>query len=955
MKVLRWAASILAVSMMLGTGLGAAGAASGATVVTRAQWVYTFGVANHVVPVYPATPTFSDVPPSSPYYGYIEAEYQAGWIAGVGGGLFDPNGTLTRTQIAKIEVTALGDASAAQALMTTPTSFADNAQIPSWGLGYVAEAVKLGLVKGYPNNTFAPNQAITTADEPYFLSQYQAVQPTSLFSISASSQDAAVGQAVTLSASGTTSTVTYSVSSAQAAINGSTFIASAAGNYTVTGTTTTGATATVVVHVYGSPSSISISAPSSVVANGTSETTVTVKVLDQNGNLVANNQDSISLTSSNDAVVSVATSPETASGGIATFTLKSGTLVGVQSTLTASDTSRNPALTTTATVEGSSQVATSIMVTAKSAFVENNDGSGTDVFTAIVNDQSGSQVTSGVYQINFSLAGPSGVTFSNGQTTYTTAYVGNSIGSGATVTVDVAQAAQGSFTVSAESATNGITGGSASAQAVTVGAPAALSITSSTSTVNADTLANSTASASGAATILTVTAVDAHGYPAAWTGTAQVSEMLSGAAGSLELNGVTPSGQNGVVSVSFSNSSTATVYVSSAASITGNQAGSYQFTAQDSADILHSSSAASFDVTAGAPYQVSISSPQHPINVGFASPSVTVTAQVSDKEGNPVQQSGVAIGFTESGADATQTGQASLSPAVVTTNASGQASTTLTVQSYAGNSYTVSATGENGDLPSHNTASIGPITVYTTVPQSMTATLTATATGSSQVQASSSPNVTLVLLAHDQYNAQVGSDQVTITPSAGLNLTSASAAIGSNGSYDATNHTYTVTMSGGEVKLTGITAGTVGTQTVSITDISSPSSIQATAAISVVAGAFSQFLVVNSSAQNLEVNSSQLYTAFTANQAAGVEVQPSDSSGNASVAPGAEVVYLSSSASSYTFETAGGTPLAAVTVGGRLYYELDFTAGQGTQQVLYVNTTGQSGQYDNLFAQDVYP
>lgn len=956
--LLRGMALTLCVGTLVATGLDpvAAFASTTATVVTRAQWTYDFGVANNITPVYPATPTFSDVPSSSPYYGYIEAEYQAGWIAGVGGGLFDPSGPLTRTQIAKIEVIALGDGAAAQALMNTPTAFTDNAQIPSWGLGYVAEAVKLGLVKGYPNGTFAPNQAITTADEPFFLAQYKAAQPSTSFTIAASPQDAAVGQAVTLSAAGTTGTVSYSVTSSNAAINGTTFIASQPGNYAVTGTTATGATASTVVHVFGAPTALAITAPSSITANGASETAVTVKVLDANGNLVANNQDSITLTSSNQGVATVVASPESASGGIATFTLKSGSVIGVSTTLTATDSARTPNLTATASVEGASQVATAIKVTAQSAFVENNDGSGTDVFTAVVTDQSGNPLTSGVYQINFSISGASGVTFSGGQTSYTTSYVGNSSGTGATVTVDAAQAATGSFTVTASTPTSGVSSGSASAQAVTVGAPAALEITQSATSVTADTVAASTSTATGAADVLTVTAVDAHGYPVLWTGTAEVTELINGSAGNLKLNGVTPNSQNGTVAVSFSSASSATVYVSAAAAVGQNAAGTYQFSASDNAGILHASSAAALTVTPGVPYQVSITSPAHPINVGFSSPTVTVTAQIADREGNPVAQSGVAIGFTEAGATPTETGQASIAPAVVTTNASGAATATLSVESYAGNTYTVSATGENGDLPAHNTASIGPITVYTTVPQTMTASLTATATGSSQVEASQSGNVTLVVLAYNQYNAQSGSDQVTVTSSAGLNLSTATTIIGSAGTYNATSHSYTVTMSGGEVKLEGITASTIGTQTVNVVDISSPSGLETSTSISVVAGGFSQFLVVNNAGQNLALNATYSYTPFTAGQSTPVNVQPSDASGNPSPSASAETVYLSSSAGNYTFETTSGTPLTYQNVGGKLYFEITFAAGQGSQQVLYVNTTGQGGNlYDNLSAQDTAP
>jgi hypothetical protein len=44
----------------------------------------------------PATPSFSDVPSSSPYYGYIETAHANGWFAGDGAGHFSPDALLPR-------------------------------------------------------------------------------------------------------------------------------------------------------------------------------------------------------------------------------------------------------------------------------------------------------------------------------------------------------------------------------------------------------------------------------------------------------------------------------------------------------------------------------------------------------------------------------------------------------------------------------------------------------------------------------------------------------------------------------------------------------------------------------------------------------------------------------------------------------------------------------------------
>jgi photosystem II stability/assembly factor-like uncharacterized protein len=160
--------------VVAGTALARAAGAASSAIVTRAQFVEALAQAAGLQPLSPAVPSFSDVPPSSPYYGFIEAAVKAGWIEGVSPGRFDPQGSLTRAQIAKIEVTALGEGSAALSKMTASTTFSDNGSIPSWARGYIVEAVRLGLIRGYPNGSFQPDAFITAAQEPLFLAQYAA-------------------------------------------------------------------------------------------------------------------------------------------------------------------------------------------------------------------------------------------------------------------------------------------------------------------------------------------------------------------------------------------------------------------------------------------------------------------------------------------------------------------------------------------------------------------------------------------------------------------------------------------------------------------------------------------------------------------------------------------------------------------------------------------------------------
>ena len=75
---------------------------------------------------------------------------QAGPVVN-GSALFQPNGTVSRAEVAKWLVRALGKEADAQAAMTTTTSYYDDAQIPADARGYVVVATNLGLMMGFPD------------------------------------------------------------------------------------------------------------------------------------------------------------------------------------------------------------------------------------------------------------------------------------------------------------------------------------------------------------------------------------------------------------------------------------------------------------------------------------------------------------------------------------------------------------------------------------------------------------------------------------------------------------------------------------------------------------------------------------------------------------------------------------------------------------------------------------
>ncbi|MHB1506022.1 MAG: S-layer homology domain-containing protein, partial [Sulfobacillus sp.] len=851
---------------------------------------------------------------------------------------------------------ALGTAAAAAAAsyMTTATTFTDNSSIPSWARGYVVEAVKVGLVKGYPDGSFQPNNSVSSADDPFFVSQFSTAFASfsgaaSTLTVSASTTDAAVGQQVVLTstikdAAGNTvtgGTVTYSVNSTNAVLSGNTFVGSQAGNYVVTATSGT-LTGTVDIAVFGAAAMLKIVTPATVVANGVASNTVKVEVVDANGNVVANdNTDTVDLSSSNTSVLA-APSPGAAQtvNGVATFTLTSGNVALGTTTLTATMPSTSTNYTVingngpyTATVTSVAQTATAVSLSAQT-FVSNNTA-GSYAVTAFVNDQSGNPMLNGAFGINFTVTG-AGATFSNGATSETLYYEGsiNSV-NGLTATVDVPAAAVGTITVTGTSATTGISSGTVSTTAGETGAAVGLQMTQSTTTVNADTLAASTNSATAAADVLSITPVDANGHPTNFTGTVTVAETSGGlTATNVAMNGST----TGSVSVSFSAASSGSVnlYNNNASAV-----GTYDF--QASAVGLTSSPQVALVVTPGAANGVSISAPAaSPVYVGYANPTAAITAQLTDAEGNNVNLAGQTVSFATS-----NTSASSMSVASAATNASGQSSSTLTLDPTlgSGSSVTVTVTstffvnGANSTKTANQVVYLEP-----TVPTSLTASFSSTAP-------QAGTTVTLNIYGTDQYGNPSGyGTSFMVTPSAGLTLP---------GSCTASD-VCTATVAGtGHWQISGIGVSTAGTQSVTVQDLSSTSNLTAGASLSVVPAGFTQFIVVNSSSQPLAANSTNFNTGFTANSGTTVFLWGADSSNNLAPDGVAATVYVWSNASSFTFT--GGGAVAHGTVGAGtdpsgIYYAISVPANSGPIQLTYTNTTSATtAQYDNLMASTTAP
>ena len=157
------ALAVILSALVVTSGLTAASRVAAAPAdESREAFVVQLAQALNLPAMPDATPTYADLAASDPDYGYVMAASHAGWVSGLPGGRFAPMATLTREQMAKIEVVALGLQGQALNLMAERPSYDDVDCIGRWAWGYVDEATAIGILKGSPGGIFGPAQALTT-------------------------------------------------------------------------------------------------------------------------------------------------------------------------------------------------------------------------------------------------------------------------------------------------------------------------------------------------------------------------------------------------------------------------------------------------------------------------------------------------------------------------------------------------------------------------------------------------------------------------------------------------------------------------------------------------------------------------------------------------------------------------------------------------------------------------
>ncbi len=138
--------------------------------LTRAQFTTLLVKADGLAPVASRATPFADVAATAWYAPYVAAAYKAGLVAGISPTSFDPNGDLTREQLAVMLAKLLGSGVPSGNL----GRFTDASSIAPWARSGVAATVGAGLMSGYPDGAFQPTGISTRVQAAAVLAQYLA-------------------------------------------------------------------------------------------------------------------------------------------------------------------------------------------------------------------------------------------------------------------------------------------------------------------------------------------------------------------------------------------------------------------------------------------------------------------------------------------------------------------------------------------------------------------------------------------------------------------------------------------------------------------------------------------------------------------------------------------------------------------------------------------------------------
>ena len=128
---------------------------------------YAIGPAVYVDTPYKNMNYFTDVPKGSWYHDAVMWAYTKGYVSGVGNKRFNPNGLITRQEVAQILFSANENADmsdVAYAHRNIIYSYTDHSQISSWALSGMMWSVALNIIKGTSSTTLSPRKNVTRAE-----------------------------------------------------------------------------------------------------------------------------------------------------------------------------------------------------------------------------------------------------------------------------------------------------------------------------------------------------------------------------------------------------------------------------------------------------------------------------------------------------------------------------------------------------------------------------------------------------------------------------------------------------------------------------------------------------------------------------------------------------------------------------------------------------------------------
>ena len=124
------------------------------------------------VPAMAADTGFTDVPAGAEYVQAVAWCQENGLMAGVGGGRFSPDGTLTRAMLATVLYRAAGEPA-----VTAAPAFQD-AEAGAWYSNAVVWASETGTLLGYGGNRFGTNDPVTVEQLEVVIGRYIGANPT---------------------------------------------------------------------------------------------------------------------------------------------------------------------------------------------------------------------------------------------------------------------------------------------------------------------------------------------------------------------------------------------------------------------------------------------------------------------------------------------------------------------------------------------------------------------------------------------------------------------------------------------------------------------------------------------------------------------------------------------------------------------------------------------------------